>query len=200
MIYVSIDIGLTHFAFVAVRLIVYGGYLLHLDEILGMNMIDIATFKCDRKTCTLHHDKCVTDYLEHVYVEEPILGTCDKMLIERQPPAGMQGAQELLTKQFREKIVLVAPRSVHKFFKISHFKGPTAADKRKASSIRSATRLLSSFNLNLDQFERKHDVADAICQLHFYINRENDRNLVGKSKYFLPKPPPDKRVRQEEEG
>ena len=90
-------------------------YPLHKDifrnniEILDCNRINITNIKhnkvkfCD---CTLRHDSCIPDYLDHFIQEnEEIFEKADHILLERQPPVGITNVQDLLFKLFRHNLL-----------------------------------------------------------------------------------------------
>jgi len=139
--------------------------------ILDCNRVDITNIKHKRvcsSVCTLRHDRCIPDYLDHLVQEIDYFEECDVLLIEQQPPQGIQNVQDLLFKQFRHKVRLVSPNSIHKYFKL-----PNVYLDRKEESEKIANDFLfgfSTFNLNT----RKHDISDALLMIvYFYkINME----------------------------
>jgi hypothetical protein len=42
----------------------------------------------------------------------------DFILIERQPPMGLTAVEQLIFSRWRDKAILVHPRSMHKYFNI----------------------------------------------------------------------------------
>ena len=135
-------------------------------NVIECNRIDITNIKhsnikwCD---CKLHHDRCIPDYLDH-FIQEHIhlFELADMIIIERQPPVGITNVQDLLFKLFRNKVLLISPNSVHKYFKLSK-------DYliRKIESENIAKKYLSEF-LNFNNNIRKHDISDAMLMIIYY--------------------------------
>ena len=91
-----------------------------------------------------------------------LFNKADKILIERQPPGGFQNIEILLHYMFKEKVTLVSPVSMHVHFGMRHLN----YDERKERTICISEKYISS-NM-MDQYERKHDIADAYCMLMYY--------------------------------
>jgi hypothetical protein len=183
----SVDIGYLHLAFVHAVIIIVHGMIWKVKEIIKWRMLNISHFNCNRATCQLRHDKCVTDYLMHLVLEEPCFNQSKTILVERQPITGLQAVQEFFIHEFRDKVILIHPRSLHCYFHMNHFKG-TKEEKRiqrKLYTERQASIYLERFKQDLNKIERKHDVADAIVQLWYYVITENKKRNPTKSKYFL---------------
>lgn len=182
----SVDIGVLHLAFTYARINVETS-VWRVEEILQKKMINIKDFGCDLLTCPLYHGKCVTDYLRHLVNRESCFKDCNELIIERQPPQGLQNVQEFFINEFRDKVELIPPRSMQKWYHIHNFVGTEEErrDQRKIASENIATKLLVPFEHTLDGLERKHDVADSVLQLFYYLVRENIKRNPGRSKYFL---------------
>jgi len=135
-------------------------------NVIECNRIDITNIKhsnvkwCD---CKLHHDRCIPDYLDH-FIQEHIylFELSDMILIERQPPIGITNVQDLLFKLFRNKVLLISPNSVHKYFELSK-----DYDIRKIESENIAKKYLSDFT-NFNNNIRKHDISDAMLMIIYY--------------------------------
>jgi hypothetical protein len=193
----SIDIGITNLGYVYSRLdfyppepdsrykanLVNDNYILNRDqtqkyiEILDCNRVDITKVKhnlvpfCD---CTLHHDRCIPDYIDHFIQETPHFQECDILLLERQPPVGITNVQDLLFKQFRNKVILVHPASVHAYFDL-----PSCEyELRKAKS-----EMLSGIYLknehNFLNNTRRHDISDAMLMTLFYYKTKMEKVIKG---------------------
>lgn len=195
MIILSIDVGVANFAYILALLVkrVDAPMLWTIGEILECKRLDIREFECDRSTCTLHHEKCVTDYLKHVYTLHTAFPRAEKVLVEYQPPAGCEAVQESIRDKYRDIVQMIHPNSVHAFFGLSRrIKGPLAYERRKEWSVSFATRMLKQWGWSLETDipgPRKHDVADAFMNLWFHISQMNTKILKGKSKYFMPRLP-----------
>jgi hypothetical protein len=114
---------------------------------------------------------------------------CDTLLVERQPPSGLIACQEFFLHQYRSKTILVHPIKVHRFYGIHQLSGTAEErrDKRKTRMVRQTLHLLSTHfpAESLDDWERKHDVADSWGQLIYWLTMENKRLRPKQSKFFL---------------
>lgn len=187
MIVTSVDVGYLHLAFVCVQ-VVFRLKRWYIQTILCMEMINITEFHCP-PVCTLHHTKSVTDYLMHIIQRYPWFDQCDVLLVERQPIHGIKTVEEFFLHQYRDKTELIHPIKVHRYFGIHRYEGTAEErrDQRKAFMVRQTVHLLSTHfpAESLDDWERKHDVADAWMQLLFWLVQENKRINPTQSKYFL---------------
>ena len=111
---------------------------------------------------------------------------CTHVLIERQPLVGHTDVEQILFFMFRHKAVLVSPNAMHNYFKISKYSYET----RKYKTV-----MLAAHFLSVDHFpeyhclERKHDIADALCLLLFWIHTQREA-----SKRVRPPRPPTRTV------
>ena len=165
----SIDIGITNL-----------GYVFSEDlSVIKCNRVNITNVRhtaVKECNCKLRHDRCIPDYLDHFIQENVDMFNCSELiLIERQPPVGLCNVQDILFTKFRSKVLLISPRSVHKFFKMS--KDYTI---RKEESERIASEYLSCFVDFSDNF-RKHDIADAMLMIIY-----NNKNPNKIKKYTNP--------------
>ena len=174
----SIDIGIINLGMVFANIIIKpsnklknkiqnGQYNHFIKDIvvIDYNKIDITKMKhttVSCTNCTLRHDRCIPDYVDH-FIQEYIeyFNLADVILIERQPPVGITNVQDLLFTRFRDKVELVSPCSVHKYFNMS-----SDYDIRKQES-----ELIAGEYLILDSFLRKHDIADAMLMIIYYYNK-----------------------------
>ena len=147
-------------------------------KIIDCNRIDITKIK-HRKVpfcvCKLHHDRCVPDYLDHFIQEIPHFEECDLLIIERQPPMGIMNVQDLLFKLFRDKVMLISPNSMHKFFNLN-----SDYNERKIQSEKLSLNFLSNFE-NFNKQIRRHDISDAMLMLIYYYKISMD-TLIKNSK------------------
>jgi hypothetical protein len=89
-----------------------------------------------------------------------IFGSADVILIERQPPGGLTNIEVLLNYMFKDKVVLVSPVSMHTHFGMRHLN----YEQRKERTISIASKHISGEI----PYERKHDIADALCMIIYY--------------------------------
>lgn len=164
----SIDIGIKHLALV----------LSNIDEnynfgnIVWFDLVDITEFDC-KSNCSLFHTKTFADWIRHFIDKyETILNKAERILIERQPPQGLVVVEQLIFGCFREKAVLIAPNSMHKFFDI----GDLDYDQRKDAVVKLSRKYFTEdFNKRLNKYDRKHDICDALLFTIFWIRREKER-------------------------
>lgn len=193
-----IDIGIQHLGFVGIE---YDDEY-RFKKILGIDMIDITQFHhpdgiC-RDTCHLYHTKTFADWMDHVFYKyDNIFEGVDTIVIERQPPMGLTVIEQLIFYKWRNKSVLVSPNSMHKHFNIGHM----TYERRKEATMNIMQYYLSFVNTEdiLNEyysFERKHDIADALCLGVYWLAKmnadcrekqrlEEDRLLREKSKMIV---------------
>ena len=113
-----------------------------------------------------------------LFVEDhqSIFDSADKILIERQPPMGFTNIEILLHYMFKDKVTLVSPVSMHVHFGMRHLN----YDERKERTVCIAEKYIS--NNMMDQYERKHDIADALCMI-VYDNFRSCVHLFDKFKF-----------------
>ena len=151
-----------------------------LIKVIDCNRINITKMKhrsvkfCD---CKLLHERCIPDYLDHFIQEHQFyFDNCDILLLERQPPVGITNVQDLLFTKFRNKVLLISPNSVHKYFGLS-----SEYSQRKIVSESIASEFLTEFgNFNLNS--RKHDISDAMLMVIYYFKTEIE-NLINITKF-----------------
>jgi hypothetical protein len=152
----------------------------NLINIIDCNRIDITKVKHNfvkRCDCKLFHERCIPDYLDHFIQEyQNYFENCDILLLERQPPVGITNVQDLLFTKFRNKVLLISPNSVHKYFGLSD-----VYSNRKVVSEKIAKEFLNCFE-NFNVNTRKHDISDAMLMVIYYLKTEID-NLIGVTKF-----------------
>ena len=174
----GIDIGILNLGYVYSTLRIDSSELL----VTECDRVDITIFKhskvpfCD---CKLHHDYCIPDYIDHFIQEHlEVFEESDLILIERQPPVGITNVQDLIFSRYRNKVLLVSPNVIHKYFKMSK-----DYSKRKEESQGIAEVYLNNFakyNNNI----RKHDISDALLLIIWYSKKlilENYKEMKNKS-------------------
>ena len=148
-------------------------------KVIDCNRIDIRKIK-HRKVpfcvCKLHHDNCVPDYLDHFIQELPHFNECDILIIERQPPMGIMNVQDLLFKLFRDKVLLISPNSMHKYFKLS-----SDYNERKKQSEKLSLDYLIDFE-NFNKQIRRHDISDAMLMIIYYYKISLDDIIKNTTK------------------
>ncbi len=146
-------------------------------QILDYGLVNITRMKHTKvpfKECCLRHDSCIPDYLDH-FVQEysDMFNNAELILIERQPPVGITNVQDLLFIRFREKVQLVSPQSIHKFFSLNE-----NYSVRKLESEQIARMFLERCE-NPELFEqviRKHDISDSLLMVIWYFSNNFDLN------------------------
>ena len=145
-------------------------------EIISCDRVDITLFKHSRVPfcdCKLHHDYCIPDYLDHFIQEHSdMFENSDVILIERQPPVGITNVQDLIFSRFRDKVILISPNKIHKYFNMSK-----DYSKRKEESEKIAEKHLNKF-VKYNNNIRKHDISDAMLMLIWYHSIEYSNKQV----------------------
>jgi hypothetical protein len=111
-----------------------------------------------------------------LFVEDhrEIFDRADTILIERQPPGGFTNIEILLHYMFKDKVILVSPVSMHTHFGMRHLN----YEERKERTVSLAEKYTE-----IDiPYERKHDIADAVCML-MYHNFRVSTHFFDKFKY-----------------
>jgi len=142
---------------------------------IGYHNMGIALAECGKgPTINVEYIKKVSleDYkyiksndivdLVPLFVEDHqfIFEAADRILIERQPPGGFTNIEVLLNYMFKDKVLLVSPVSMHTHFGMRHLN----YDQRKERTISIASKYISGEI----PYERKHDIADALCMIIYY--------------------------------
>ena len=137
-------------------------------DILDTNNVDITNVRHSRVKycdCKLYHDSCIPDYLDHFIQEHlEMFETAEIIIIERQPPIGITNVQDLLFTKFRSKVILISPRSIHKYFGMSK-----DYSIRKTQSEKISEEYLIPFK-SFSTKVRKHDMSDAMLMLIYYFS------------------------------
>jgi hypothetical protein len=173
---VSIDVGCKNLALVGVTVDDLDLSVRDVTFLARINLMNKGTCRerdcdaCKRPTvCRIR--KTAMDGLYHVlraYKSE--FSLADVVLIEKQPMQGLLDVEAALYMAFIHKAVLVMPRSVHKFLGI----GDLPYESRKVSTEAYARGMLECSQKMAAKFEslgRKHDVADALCFVAFFLDR-----------------------------
>lgn len=176
----SIDIGMYHLGLSMTTLM--SDYTF--KEIIWVDLIDITEYKhkyVSREECKLYHTKTFSDWIDHVQQENKIFfESADFILIERQPPGGINAIEQLLFKMYRNKTHLIHPRNVHKYLNIGHLD----YDQRKIYSTKIASRFLNCHLLEqTTYYERDHDISDSICIMLYW--RDKKHKEWKRQQHFL---------------
>lgn len=132
---------------------------------------------CD---CKIPHTRETCDRVSH-FIQEywDMLDGADTILIERQPLTGLKDIEALIVHTFRDKIILISPNKMHKYFGISYY----SYDERKVKT----EKIAFPHVYFLDGYmERKHDIADAVCMSLYYANTLKDENKYKRKIERLP--------------
>ncbi len=177
----SIDIGIENFGISVTFL--NEDYTI--QEIGMIDVINIQKFSHNnvcKKTCKLQHTKTFCDWINHVFQEnDMVFEKADYILIERQPPSGLVGIEQLIFSKWRDKSILISPNSMHKFFNIGMFD----YEQRKIKTEDIARQSIIKHSKLLDEFlsyERKHDIADSICLLLYWVYNKQQEYISIKRK------------------
>jgi len=156
---VSIDIGYVNMGIVSCTSTEEG--VVEFDYTTKVNISHVLHNRVKPCDCKIPHTNETCDRMMHFIQEyQPVFDKADIILIERQPPMGLKDVEALLAQTFRSKVQLVSPNKMHKFWGISCYDYET----RKQHTER-----IASEHVDLTIYERKHDVADAVCIALFYV-------------------------------
>lgn len=161
---VCVDIGIINLGFAVVKFTTTEDF-----SVIFADKFDISNFSCDRSVCTMSHDNIMADWMGHfMHEQKQYFDMADKVLVERQPPVGFRDAEQLLVHCFRDKAVLIHPRSFQAYFGVSGHE----YDHRKIILVRKAKNVYHqcSSTIELLEKERAHDIADALLFAIYYVN------------------------------
>lgn len=162
----SIDVGITNMGVVMSK--VSMDY--RLIKVTECKRVDISKIYCEEISQT-HMNRLSGKMRHFLHKYKHLFESADFILCEQQPPNGLIVIQEILVFAYPD-IILVSPRSVHCFLEIQNLD----YDQRKIATTKSATKWLSSF-LDFENNTRKHDMADALCILKFWIHKNRESYL-----------------------
>lgn len=170
MIVASIDVGIVNLAVVIVEL---DDFTRDISRICYLANVDSTVFEhgsISLSACTLGHAKTTADRVTHFVQErQHMFDACAHVLIERQPLVGHTDVEQVLFLLFRQKAQLVSPNAMHKFFNISRY----SYESRKVKTVMLADQYLPVKDFPLyHNLARKHDIADALCLLMFWIQQQ----------------------------
>ena len=168
---VGIDVGYSNLGLVSVK--VDSEFNI---EPTFVKRVNLANVRCHCKD--VPHTNEVGDLVAHfIHVYRYLFDEADVILMERQPPGGLTNIEAVLFYVFRSKIVLISPNSLQKHFGINFYE----YERRKVEIEKLATPYLNTFQ-NFTSQVRKHDMADALCLILFYIADDKKKFLLKKNK------------------
>ena len=140
-------------------------------DVKYINLLNISKYTHDvvpKEQCYLNHTKTFSDWLTHVFQEHyTVFNSATYIIIERQPPMGLVACEQLIYNRWRSKAHLVSPNSMHKYFRI----GKYDYEKRKKLTESISRRYIKNPILvsNFDRYTRRHDIADSVCIVIFWL-------------------------------
>jgi hypothetical protein len=159
MIITSVDVGVSNFAFVKCEVEEN-----EIVRVLLAERLDLAVVgACGDPACSLRvHGKTASSRLLHLTRDRPEILSCDLLLVEQQPIVGMKDVEQTLCALATSDVKLISPRSMHAHFRI----GNLSYKERKKETVEIASPLIAAFLTEA----RKHDMADAMCILMYYLH------------------------------
>lgn len=179
MLILSIDVGIKHLGLVWSDVAKTTSF----KDIKLLDMTAMLHKKVKKAECKLYHDNCICDWLEHLFQEIEWFVEADHILIEKQPLSGLIAVEQLIMSRFRNKTHLVSPNAMHAWFGISQFD----YERRKENTVKLCSHFFEQNQTNeqvLETFKnlnRKHDIADAVCLLMFWLKRVHHHTPVTAS-------------------
>ena len=169
MLIASIDVGITHLALVFAR-VAHVGAPVALEQLECVDSTVFEHVSVPAHRCTLGHTNTTADRIAHVVQERRhLFDECTHVLIERQPLQGHTHVEQVLYLMLRDKAHLVSPNAMHKFFNIAHF----TYEGRKQQVVRIVDSMLPLQHFPMyHALDRKHDVADAVCLLMYWVQTQ----------------------------
>lgn len=190
----SIDVGYHNLGLVIVSC--EKNYTIPLVE--KFYLIDLTSL--DKNLTFSQRNDCSTLVERLTIAYKEVFDRSDLILIESQPPQGLIAIEQLLVHMYRNKVILIHPRTMHKYFGFG-----SDYEVRKEQCIFVAEyyleMLINSYHKkNLDYFyaahqcleefralQRKHDVGDAICYAFMKIEKIHHSKIHKKIKQLVSK-------------
>ena len=170
MFLASIDVGIVNLAVVFAELHDVTFEITRFLQLENVNTTIMSHTTVTRQNCTLGHAKTTADRISHFVQErQTLFDACHVILIERQPLVGLTDVEQVLFLLFRTKAQLVSPNAMHCFFNINGF---------NYQGRKQQTTMIVDHYLDPHVFpeyflmERRHDIADAICLLFYWITTQ----------------------------
>lgn len=178
----SIDIGIVHLGLTMT--VLRNDY--SFEKIEWIKLIDLTKFThhhVSRDECKLHHTATMSDWVDHFlqeYGDE--ISHASVILIERQPPGPCVAIEQLFYSKYRNKTVLISPRSMHSHFGIAHLD----YDKRKEFTTSIALTYLSDdLKCQFFSLERQHDIADSVYMMLYWRQKKEKEYFLLERKKIL---------------
>jgi hypothetical protein len=160
-----LDVGIVNLGLVALRVI-------NRDEwtVVHMERVDITKlppFPGEKH----RRSREIADRMERFFYNygPAWLEPSDRIYVERQPPTGLGHVEQLIFARFRDKCMLVSPRSLHRFL----WFGPSVDyDERKRRNTITSTSIMREHSSPemfatwcqwVETEQRVHDIADCLC-------------------------------------
>ena len=176
MLLVSIDVGIFNLGMVCCN--INDDYTL--NEVLWCQLINVKNLveHCTIKNCDLYHNLCMADYMTHLFhTYEHYFKNAEIILVEQQPPCGFISIQEIIRFQYRDKVKIISPNSVHAHFKINNLDYA----KRKEFTVKFSTPYLKQFDY-FNRLVRAHDVCDGFVMMMYYLSKKSDKYNMDLTK------------------
>lgn len=160
----GIDIGWLHLAWVIVH---WENNQIKIQTCRLINLNNDHHKKIPRQSCSLHHSNEMYDKIQHVVQEyKDDWLKVDKVLIERQPIQGLKCVEQFFFGYFRVKCELIHPTKMHKrLWPLKTF----TYEQRKEEMVK-LTQLYLQDQVDWQNHERQHDMADALGLIFYYLN------------------------------
>lgn len=186
-VFLCIDVGIVNLGLSLIT----ADFQYRFKNVVGVDLVDITIFRCDKKKCHLKHDKTFVDWVNHLLQHfEIVFKQVNHIIIERQPPSGLVAVEQLIMNKYRNKTSLVHPSSMHKYFNINNCNYDER--KRRSQKIAESNMKIDYVKSDYLKHKRKHDIADSICLGLFWLNqirKEKCKHVAYiKHKEFLNKP------------
>lgn len=175
MIVTSIDVGLINLGIVSAYV---STKTFRISKIRHCELVNLTSLPkyCKREKCPFNKGKhnTVSHYLWHLFKKQKrLFDTSDVILVERQPSVGFTNVEQVIQFKYPEKVVLIHPRSMHKFFEI----GQLDYEERKSATTKIAWKFLSNTK-GFGKYARKHDMSDALCMILFHNSNMYKANAL----------------------
>jgi len=165
----SIDVGIINLALVYAE--ITDKFVL--EKIIEIHLIDITQYQhCSCKR--FDHGKTISNYMKHLFYEYDYLFNSDIIIVELQPLTGLIVVEQIICYEY-PKTIRVSPRSMHNYFHINIYD----YNERKIKTVEIADKYLNIFE-NYNEITRKHDLADALCILLYFLQNKAESLYLDK--------------------
>lgn len=145
------------------------------DQVSFIEKVNLHNLKHERvkwKECKLHHTLHIVDLVDHFIQEYRVyLDRAKFILMEKQPPGGMTDIEALLYKEYREKMILMSPKTMHAFYKIGHLD----YEGRKIAVSEIGEKMLKTNPEMLKKYQnlvRQHDIGDSLAYAKMWLLKQ----------------------------